>query len=63
MGGYDFKQFSIAGCYATPIVAVLIGETIGRYGNDSIANFLIKRNHGVFEAEMRLWLDPSSSYT
>ncbi|GJJ10540.1 hypothetical protein Clacol_004767 [Clathrus columnatus] len=56
MGGYNFKQFSIAGCYATPIIAVLIGETIGRYGNDSIANFFIKRNHGVFEAEMRLWM-------
>lgn len=56
MGGYGFQQFSIAGCYATPIVAVLIGETIGRYGNDSIANFLIKRNRGVFEAEMRLWM-------
>lgn len=56
MGGYQFMQFSIAGCYATPIVSVIIGETIGRYVNDWLANTLIKRNHGVFEAEMRLWM-------
>ncbi|KAF8582553.1 MFS general substrate transporter [Ramaria rubella] len=56
VGGYGFPQFSIAGCYATPIVSVIIGEILGRYGNDMIANFCIKRNHGVFEAEMRLWM-------
>ncbi|KAF8525077.1 MFS general substrate transporter [Hysterangium stoloniferum] len=56
VGGYGFKQFAIAGCYATPIIAVLVGEALGRYGNDFIANFLTHRNHGVFEAEMRLWM-------
>ncbi|KIJ24612.1 hypothetical protein M422DRAFT_194494 [Sphaerobolus stellatus SS14] len=56
MGGYGFGQFAIAGCYATPIISVIIGESIGRYVNDWLANFLIKRNHGVFEAEMRLWM-------
>jgi len=56
LGGYGLKQFAIAGGYATPIVAVIIGETLGRYGNDFIANFFTHRNHGVFEAEMRLWM-------
>jgi len=64
--------------YATPIVAVIIGEFVGRYLNDwvrrrpgrlpllhaafadralrlQIADRQIKRNKGVFEAEMRLW--------
>ncbi|KAJ3498844.1 hypothetical protein NLJ89_g10169 [Agrocybe chaxingu] len=55
MGGYQFSQFAIAGGYATPIVAVLIGELVGRYANDFIMNFSIRRNKGVFEAESRLW--------
>lgn len=28
---------------------------MGRYLNDWIMNFTVKRNHGVFEAEFRLW--------
>ncbi|KAK0192766.1 major facilitator superfamily domain-containing protein [Armillaria mellea] len=46
---------AIAGAYGTPIVSVLLGELIGRYTNDWIMNMSIKRNHGVFEAESRLW--------
>jgi hypothetical protein len=38
-----------------PQVAVLIGELIGRYLNDWIMNFTIRRNKGVHEAETRLW--------
>jgi MFS family permease len=53
--GYGFSQFGIAGGYGTPIVAVLIGELIGRYNNDFIMNLSIRRNNGVFEAEHRLW--------
>ncbi|KAI0795662.1 MFS general substrate transporter [Abortiporus biennis] len=53
--GYNFKQFAIAGAYGTPIVAVLIGEILGRYFNDWVMNFCIRRNKGVFEAEFRLW--------
>ncbi|KAF8531347.1 MFS general substrate transporter [Gautieria morchelliformis] len=56
IGGYGFGPDSISACYATPIVSVIIGELIGRYGNDLIANWCIRRNHGVFEAEMRLWM-------
>jgi MFS family permease len=53
--GYGFSQFAIAGGYGTPIVAVLIGELIGRFNNDFIMNVSIRRNNGVFEAENRLW--------
>ncbi|KAF5392824.1 hypothetical protein D9757_000896 [Collybiopsis confluens] len=53
--GYAFSQFGIAGGYGTPIVAVLIGELVGRFNNDFIMNYSIKRNNGVFEAENRLW--------
>jgi len=48
--GYLSRVFSI---YQ---IATLIGEALGRYGNDFIANFFTHRNHGVFEAEMRLWM-------
>ncbi|KAI0746560.1 MFS general substrate transporter [Daedaleopsis nitida] len=53
--GYGFSQFGIAGAYGTPIVAVLIGELLGRYFNDWVMNFSIRRNNGVFIAESRLW--------
>ncbi|KZT10568.1 MFS general substrate transporter [Laetiporus sulphureus 93-53] len=53
--GLGFSQYAIAGAYGTPIVAVLIGEVLGRYFNDWVMNVCVKRNKGVFEAEMRLW--------
>ncbi|KAJ7355263.1 MFS general substrate transporter [Mycena albidolilacea] len=53
--GFGFSQFGIAGFYGTPIVAVFLGELIGRYTNDWIMNVPIRRNGGVFEAESRLW--------
>ncbi|KAM0746165.1 MFS general substrate transporter [Meredithblackwellia eburnea MCA 4105] len=53
--GYGFSEYGTSAGYATPIVAVLIGEVIGRYFNDMVADRLIKRNNGVFLAEFRLW--------
>ncbi|KAJ7636997.1 major facilitator superfamily domain-containing protein [Roridomyces roridus] len=53
--GFAWSQFAIAGAYGTPIVAVILGELVGRYMNDWIMNFTIRRNNGVFEAESRLW--------
>ncbi|KAI0793044.1 MFS general substrate transporter [Irpex lacteus] len=53
--GYGFSQFAVAGCYATPVVAVFLGEVLGRYMNDAIMNRSIRQNHGVFNAENRLW--------
>ncbi|KAJ7800511.1 major facilitator superfamily domain-containing protein [Mycena olivaceomarginata] len=54
--GFGFSQTQIAAMYATPIVATIFGEVIGRYGNDTIAAVGIRRNKGVFEAETRLWM-------
>ncbi|PBK81160.1 MFS general substrate transporter [Armillaria gallica] len=53
--GFGWSPDAIAGAYGTPIVSVLLGELIGRYTNDWIMNLSIRRNHGVFEAESRLW--------
>ncbi|GAA5966202.1 hypothetical protein JCM21900_003331 [Sporobolomyces salmonicolor] len=53
--GYGFTAYGTSAIYATPIVAVIIGELVGRYLNDWIADRLIKRNSGVFLAEFRLW--------
>jgi len=53
--GYGLSQFAVAGIYGTPLGAVFIGEFIGRYLNDGIASWRIRKNHGVFEPEMRLW--------
>ncbi|KAH9918337.1 MFS general substrate transporter [Amylocystis lapponica] len=55
--GYGFGQYAIAGAYGTPIVSVIIGEILGHYFNDWVQNVCIRRNKGVFEAEMRLWCD------
>ncbi|KZV68357.1 MFS general substrate transporter [Peniophora sp. CONT] len=54
-GGFGFSQTAIAGSYATPLVAVFLGEVFGRYVNERIQTVSIRRNHGVFEAEARLW--------
>ncbi|TFK47549.1 MFS general substrate transporter [Heliocybe sulcata] len=53
--GFGWSQYAVAAGYATPIVAVLIGEILGRYMNDWIQSWSIRRNKGVFEAESRLW--------
>jgi len=44
------------GSRGSPIqVAVIVGELIGHFANDAIMRITTKRNHGVFEAESRLW--------
>ncbi|KAG1806262.1 MFS general substrate transporter [Suillus variegatus] len=53
--GFGFSQYAVAGAYATPIVAVLLGEFIGRYVNEFIMDLHIRKNGGFFEAESRLW--------
>jgi len=53
--GFGYSAYAVAGSYGTPIVAVVIGELVGRYMNDGIMNWSIRRNKGVFEAESRLW--------
>lgn len=34
---------------------MLLGEVVGHFLNDWVMEVCIKRNKGVFEAEMRLW--------
>lgn len=46
---------SARGIHSGLQVAVLIGEVLGRYFNDWVMNFCIRRNRGVFVAEFRLW--------
>ncbi|MBW0499177.1 hypothetical protein O181_038892 [Austropuccinia psidii MF-1] len=53
--GYGLSQYAVASLYATPALAVLIGELIGRYLNDKAILVLSQKNHGVFEPEFRLW--------
>ncbi|KAG1854769.1 major facilitator superfamily domain-containing protein [Suillus tomentosus] len=53
--GFGFSQYAVAGAYATPIVAVLLGEIIGRYVNEFIMYLHIRKNGGFFEPESRLW--------
>ncbi|KIJ63734.1 hypothetical protein HYDPIDRAFT_112674 [Hydnomerulius pinastri MD-312] len=54
--GFGFNEYIVAGAYATPMIAVVIGEIIGRYANDWIMNVTVRRNGGIFEAESRLWV-------
>jgi len=36
-------------------VGILISGVIGHFVNDAIVRIATRRNHGVFEAESRLW--------
>ncbi|KAJ7069116.1 MFS general substrate transporter [Mycena amicta] len=54
--GFGFSQTAISLSYATPIVATIIGEIIGRYGNDLFLTLGIRRHGGVHVAETRLWM-------
>lgn len=53
--GYGFDAIMISALYATPIVAVLIGELVGHFLNDWIMERGIRKNSGVHEAESRFW--------
>ncbi|CCM05345.1 uncharacterized protein FIBRA_07559 [Fibroporia radiculosa] len=53
--GYGFSEYAIAGAYGTPIIAVVLGELIGHFLNDWVMEVCVRRNNGVFVAEMRLW--------
>ncbi|ETN45189.1 uncharacterized protein HMPREF1541_10066 [Cyphellophora europaea CBS 101466] len=51
---YNFKALQIGYFYFTPIVAALLGEIIGHWLHDQIANQYIKSHAGHFEPEVRL---------
>ena len=51
---YNFGPKQIGFFYFTPIVAALLGETVGHWLHDLIANRFIKSHNGHFEPEVRL---------
>ncbi|KAF7310193.1 Efflux pump rdc3 [Mycena indigotica] len=54
--GFGFNQTAISSSYATPIVATILGEIIGRYGNDYFLAVGIRTKDGIHFAETRLWM-------
>jgi MFS family permease len=55
VGGYGFSLRATSFLYFTPIVALILGEAFGHWFNDFIANRYIKKHHGLFVPEVRLW--------
>lgn len=47
-GGYGFGPLAIGYLYFTPIIAVLIGEVIGHWGNDVSSGFLLSESRLLF---------------
>ena len=65
-GGYGFSNLGAGLFYIAPMSAVIIGELFGHFfsmlsftaliTDDWLANSYIKRHHGLFEPEARLWM-------
>ncbi|EJT98923.1 MFS protein [Dacryopinax primogenitus] len=51
---YNFGPKQIGFFYFTPIVAAILGELVGHWLHDFIANIYMKRHNGHFEPEARL---------
>lgn len=54
-GGYGYTARGLALLYFTPIVAIFLGEGFGHYFNDFMVRRFIRKHHGIFEPEVRLW--------
>ena len=54
-GGYGFSPKATAYLYFTPLVAVALGESVGHFLNDYLANRYVRKNSGLFKPEARLW--------
>ncbi|KAF4470718.1 monophenol monooxygenase [Fusarium albosuccineum] len=55
VGGYGYSTRTIGFLYFTTFVAVFLGELFGHYFNDYMAHRYIKKHHGLYEPEVRLW--------
>ena len=53
-GGYGFLPKAIGYLYFTPLVAVLLGESFGHFGNDFCANRYVRKKNCLFKLEARL---------
>jgi hypothetical protein len=51
---YNFGPVQIGAFYTTPLLATLLGQVIGHYLHDYLANHYIKHHKGIFEPEARL---------
>ena len=54
-GGHGLSATGVGLMYLTPLVFVAIGETFGHWFNDWVAAYFIKKHHGVFIPETRLY--------
>ncbi|KAG9311613.1 hypothetical protein JVU11DRAFT_7823 [Chiua virens] len=54
--GFGFNEDIVSAAYATPMIAVVLGEILGRFANDWIMRVNIRRHGGFHEAESRLWI-------
>jgi hypothetical protein len=52
--GYGYNNFVVAGVYATPLIATLMGYGLSHYLNDWILQRYIHTHQGIFEPEARL---------
>ncbi|KAG5362675.1 putative MFS-type transporter [Yarrowia sp. B02] len=53
---YDFSPEAIGNLNISPFVGLLIGSFYGGWLNDKSMLYLTKRNHGIYEPEMRLYM-------
>ena len=53
--GYGYSLNATSFIYFSPILALIIGELIGHWLNDFVAYWYVKRHHGTFVPEARLW--------
>jgi len=51
---YNFGPIQIGAFYTTPIVACILGQLIGHYLHDALANHYVRKHKGIFEPESRL---------
>ncbi|KAG5370055.1 putative MFS-type transporter [Yarrowia sp. E02] len=53
---YEFSSEAIGNMNISPFVGLLIGSFYGGWLNDKHMLYLTKRNHGIYEPEMRLYM-------
>ncbi|KZS89859.1 MFS general substrate transporter [Sistotremastrum niveocremeum HHB9708] len=51
---YSFGPVQIGAFYTTPVVAATLGQIIGHFLHDALANHYVRRHAGKFEPEARL---------
>ncbi|GAA6020660.1 hypothetical protein JCM10207_007814 [Rhodosporidiobolus poonsookiae] len=53
-GGYGLTLKTVSFVYFTPLVGLVIGEFIGHFLNDHLAERYVRRHKGIFKPEIRL---------